>query len=175
MWGRGRQRKRHRETETEEKREGGRQRRAERDRLRTSSPKAKSQAVIRLSGPLFCIFQAVTLHLCEQSRASSSFWSGASTQWVWSYRKGNSSAFYKASRCQCPDLTPFHTVTVDDGGCLQVRVLLDFLVLCFMFTFFMKWASLKAFQGSSLWIRKSTFKFSQLLNETLSNGFSRQC
>lgn len=134
-----------RERHTERDRGRQRQRRKERrraekgrERLRTSSPKAKSQAVIRLSGPLFYIFQAVTLHLCEQSRASSSCWSGASTTVSVIIQERKWLCLYKTTRCRCPDLTPFRTVIVDDGGCLQVMVLLDFLVSCFMFIFFMK-------------------------------------
>ena len=47
---------------------------------------------------------------------------------------------YKTRRCQCPDFTSFNTVIVHDGGCLQVMVLLDFVVtfLFCVFIFFLK-------------------------------------
>lgn len=42
---------------------------------------------------------------------------------------------YKTRRCQCPDFASFNTVIGGDGGCLQVMVLLDFVVT-FLFCVF---------------------------------------
>lgn len=96
MWGRDREKKGGREVEKDR----------ERERFWTSSPKAKGQIVIRFCSPLFHILKTVTLHLCEQARASSDAGSEPASQWVWLYREGYSFAFTKLGDVNAPTLPP---------------------------------------------------------------------